>query len=357
MTSVGIHGIGTYAPEHVRTNQWWPKELVASWQARPSLVGRAAQEQVGSPHLARVLTAMEKVDADPFKGSVERRVMAENQKPSDMELHAARSAMADAKVKPDEIDALLVYSVVPDFLVAPQATLLHHELGLRPDVLTLDTNNACNSFLQHLIVARSLIASGRCRKALLVQSCGALHMCRQQDPYSAWFGDGASAVVVGPVAEGSGILSVSTRTDGSYFRSVVAGAAGKRWYAATEPLYIYNDDRAKAREMFLAVADMGHEVITDALGAIGMKGEEIDFYASHQATPWFRQVTQESNGLTRARSCDTFKWAGNVSACNIPFSLYGGAKESQLKQGDLVAMYSGGSGLSYSGIIMRWTHA
>ena len=106
--------------------------------------------------------------------------------------------------------------------------------------------------------------------------------------------------------------------------------------------------------MYPATIDMAKDVIDDALGQIGKKPEDVDFYATHQSTYWFRKTTQDYMGLTNAKSFDSFAWTGSLGASNIPFMLGMGEREGLLRDGALVAMYTGGSGITWSGHVMRW---
>ena len=106
--------------------------------------------------------------------------------------------------------------------------------------------------------------------------------------------------------------------------------------------------------MFLMLADRGKEVVVDALEKLQLRPEDVQFYAAHQATIWFRRVTQAHIGLTGARSADTFPWAGTLSAANIPLVMATAEAEGALLDGNLVAIYSGGTGMTWSASILRW---
>ena len=159
--------------------------------------------------------------------------------------------------------------------------------------------------------------------------------------------------LVGPVPPPRGLLSQSHRVDGSQHRALVTTVPGGSWWDDGKPV-TWPLDRKKARHMFLMLADRGKEVVVDALARLELRPEDVQFYAAHQATIWFRRVTQQHIGLTGARSADTFPWAGTLSAANIPLVLATAEAEGLLLDGDLVAMYSGGTGMTWSASILRW---
>src|SRR5437868_2627100 len=109
MTSVGILGIGVYLPETVRRNDWWPESVVARW--RDKALHRVEHLPVAlTDGVQRALDAMAEFRDDPFNGSVERRVMRDDEWSSEMETQAAERALADARVDAGQIDALISYS-------------------------------------------------------------------------------------------------------------------------------------------------------------------------------------------------------------------------------------------------------
>src|SRR5262245_34796895 len=115
--NVGIYSVGTFLPEHIRTNDFWPKDSVAKWAAHHgSTVDRASagsdEEETETAQI--ILKHMSQYRNDPFRGAVERRVMAENMKTTDMEIEAAKQAIARANIDPASIDLLLTSTNLPD---------------------------------------------------------------------------------------------------------------------------------------------------------------------------------------------------------------------------------------------------
>ncbi len=357
-TAVGILGVGTYLPEVVRKNDWWPASIVAKWEEKLAVKKERRSAEGAAPELppgaAEVIAALARYADDPFKGGLERRVMSNDMLPSDMEVAAGKNALERAGVRPSEIDLLLVFSQLPDYIAVPTAPIVHKQLGLRADCLSTSTDSACNSFLVQLAIAEQMIAAGGVKKALLIQSSAAQHLIRPEDQHSAWFGDGATAVVVGRVGQGRGILGSAHRTDGSLYRALVGGCpSGGRWFDGGQLAYYFADREASVK-LALLLPSLGKTVIDEALKRAGADAGDVDFYASHQGTVWFREVTQRHLGLAHARHFDSYAWTTSLAASNIPFVLAMAEKEGLLRAGDLVAMYSGGSGITVSGTILRW---
>ena len=109
-----------------------------------------------------------------------------------------------------------------------------------------------------------------------------------------------------------------------------------------------------AQAIILGSVDRAQQIIPEALGKAGFTPADVDFYACHQGVPWLREVTQEYCGLDRARWVDTYASFASLSAANIPLVMSIGQREGLLRNGDLVAVFSGGTGETWASVVLRW---
>jgi 3-oxoacyl-[acyl-carrier-protein] synthase-3 len=357
MSNVGIWGLGTYLPPIVRTNDWWPQHVVDEWRVRQGKrVTRAtidaADGDVGDGARACLAAAAEYAH-DPFEGAVERRVMPDDMWPSDMQAAAARDAMARAGVGPSDIDFLLVQSSTNDYVHVPDGCRVHELLGLPYRCFTLQAEAMCHAFIQHLVVAESLVKAGTGRVGLVIQCCVMSRHLRQDDPFSAWFGDGATAAVVGPVSDGKGILAHSHATDGAFHGGLVSGVVGKQWYDDGRVIAHVRDEK-KARAMLLAVPDAVKSLGDETIDKSGLRKDELKFIATHQASIWLGRVVQKHMGLDQCARVDTFRWATSLTGCNLPLCMSVAEKEHLLHDGDPIFMFSGAAGMTVGTLVARW---
>lgn len=352
--AVGILGLGAYLPPEIRTNAAWTAKVVASWSPprdRPREAPPAPRDE--SAGAAAVRRAMEQIADDPFQGSVQRHVMSPGMLASEMEIAAARDALARADVNAHEIDAVIGFSFVPDLLCAPNACLVQQALGMRREAFVLNLDTVCNSFQTQLELATALIRAGQARKVLLFQSSSLTLLAPFDAPFAPLFGDGATAQVVGAVSAGRGVLGSAHICDASLYGGLPGGIPGKRWYEDGRTV-IYLADRVKSRQMLHAVADQATETIGRALAQAQVAHDEVDFVATHQASAWFREVVQAHVGLPRARSVDTFTTAASLSAANIPFVLATADREGMLRDDENVVTFGGGGGVTVGSFVLRW---
>jgi 3-oxoacyl-[acyl-carrier-protein] synthase-3 len=348
MTSAGILGVGAFLPAAIRGNHWWSEDDVRSWPrpgAPPQLPADA------TPAARRVFTEMSRYARDPFQGIRERRIADPSTSPTELEAIAAERALAQAAVAPGDIDLLLVHTAVPDYLFSNTAAILHERLGLARSCLSLQVDASAYSFLGQLALATQLVGAGAARRALLVQSSTASRLVDRKDPASVFFGDAATAAVVGHVPAPQILASVH-RTDGRFPRTAIASVPGGRWYDGKPIAHVA--DPAGAFRVFLDTVDCALDVIPAALDAAGLTARDIAFFGVHQGTPWLRAMTQEALGLGAARTVDLFATTGYIFASSIPLVLDTAHREGSLAAGDIVLLFGGGTGATYGATVLRW---
>jgi 3-oxoacyl-[acyl-carrier-protein] synthase-3 len=356
MSSVGILGLGTYLPRTVRTNDHWSSAIVADWHDR--MAARATRPDAPAPEtlssgVRRTLAAMQEYAKDPFRGAVERRVMSDEMTTSEMEAFAAKEAMQRAGIDASQIGAIFTQTPAPECVLRNSAAVTHRLLGLSPHCLVTSTSAACNAFATHVALAKGLIASGQARYVLSVHSSAMTRVMRDEEPDSAWWGDGASAAVIGAVSDGKGLLAVTHDADGTSCNAITLGVPGRRWWEDGQ-CTIHAPDREHTRAMLLNLVDRAGASIAKTLQVAGIHPEDVKFYASHQGTVWFTAATAAQAGLERAKTVVTFPSFGNIASASIPLVLAIGEREGMIRDGTIVVTFAGGAGEVWSSMCFRW---
>src|SRR2546425_7183200 len=159
-------------------------------------------------------------------GIRERHIVEGDEVTSGMATKAAKEALARAKLKGEDLDAIIIATTSPDYFLPTAACLVQESLGARKAAV-FDLGAACAGFVYGLAVARGLVASGAAQKILLV---GAETISRFIDwtdrATCVLFGDGAGAVVIEASAAGAGIQSTALPGDGREKRHLRLGGGG-----------------------------------------------------------------------------------------------------------------------------------
>lgn len=197
--AIDLESVAVSVPRLVLTNDHWcdhhPEAVVAGTRWSP-------------PGSEAFRHAIALYAADPFRGARERRVLEPEGSALELEASAARRALQAAGLGVEEIDLLICTSFPSDEHGIGGATFLARELGLAGTAWNLEAASA--SAVVALQTACSLIAAGKQQRALVVTSCTFSRVAPSDEIGSWGVGDGASAMVVGPVEDGAGLLGSHT---------------------------------------------------------------------------------------------------------------------------------------------------
>ncbi|RYE77549.1 MAG: ketoacyl-ACP synthase III, partial [Oxalobacteraceae bacterium] len=97
-----------------------------------------------------------------------RRICPEWQTFSDLAFDASERLLAELQWNKDEIDALIVITQSPDYLIPATAIILQDRLGLKSGTIAFDINLGCSAYAFGLHVLGAMMASGGIKKALLL---------------------------------------------------------------------------------------------------------------------------------------------------------------------------------------------
>lgn len=106
--------------------------------------------------------------SDPFRGTVERRVVSQDETSLSLEYQAAIDVLQAAKLQPEDIDLMLVTSLFPEQVTPGNAAFLAGQLGLTSAAWNIEST--CTSVLVSLQTACSLVRTGEYRNVLVVVS-------------------------------------------------------------------------------------------------------------------------------------------------------------------------------------------
>ena len=129
-------------------------------------------------------------------GIRQRHIAAEGETTASLGEAAARAALADAGLTPDDIDLIIVATSTPDNTFPATAVEIQNRLGMRHGA-AFDMQAVCSGFVYALTTADLYIRGGMAKRVLVI---GAETFSRILDwtdrTTCVLFGDGAGAVVL-----------------------------------------------------------------------------------------------------------------------------------------------------------------
>lgn len=286
------------------------------------------------------------------RSGIERRhFAADDETTSDMGAAAARAALLDAELNPNDIDAIIVATSTADLTFPSAATMVQAALGMERG-FAFDVQAVCAGFAYALSNANALILSGQAERVLVI---GAETFSRIMDwtdrGTCVLFGDGAGAVILEArtgtgTSEDRGILATDLNSDGRY-RDLLYVDGG----VSTQTTGVL---RMQGNQVFRHAVEKLAQTAETALAKAGLTAEDVDWIVPHQANIRIIQGTAKKMGLPMEKVVVTVQDHGNTSAASIPLALSVGKSRGQIKPGDLVVTEAIGGGLAWGAVVIRW---
>jgi 3-oxoacyl-[acyl-carrier-protein] synthase-3 len=329
-----IAGIGHYVPDRVVTN----KDLEAMMDTSDDWI----VERTG---------IHERRWVDPES----------NDRPSTMGTKAARLAIEDAGLTPDDIDFIVFATLSPDYYFPGPGVQVQELLGIK-EIGALDVRNQCSGFVYGLSVADQFIKTGMYKNILVIGSeyhSGGLEKTTRGRGVTVIFGDGAGAVVLQRTEEDRGVLSTHLHSEGKHAKELaLLGPATSRWVDAimeeNDPEDTSYYPYMNGNFVFKHAVTRFSEVIMEALQTNQFQTSDIDLLIPHQANLRISQFIQKKMQLKDEQVYNNIMRYGNTTAASIPIALSEAHAEGRIKNGDIVCLAAFGSGFTWASALIKW---
>jgi len=334
---------------------------------RPHLLPRSGSSiGTGSYVPARVMTNAEfaaRKDLDTSDewirtrtGIVERRFAGEKEFTSDMAAEAARRALANAGVKPEEVDLILVATVTPDMPFPSTSCLVQQKLGAKR-AACFDINAACSGFLYALEIGQQFVAAHTYHTVLVIGAEKLTSILDFTDRNTCvLFGDGAGAALLrSRGGDSHGILTTCMGADGNHGDLLKVPAGGSRCPASHASVDgKLHSIRMMGREVFKQAVNAMTAAATEALARCQLTGADIALVIPHQANLRIIDALGERIRVPRDRIYVNLHRYGNTSAASVPIALDEAAHEGRIRRGDLILLVAFGAGFTWASCVVQW---
>ena len=168
-------------------------------------------------------------------GIRERHIVDPGVATSDIAAPAARAALEEAGLHPDDIGFIVVGTTTPDTIFPSTACKLQAKIGATK-AWGFDLGAACSGFTYSLTVGMQMVATGACEHALVVGADVMSSIIDYTDRSTCiLFGDGAGAVVLSPASvDEPHIIDFTHEIDGTGGAALCMPAGGSRRPASHE---------------------------------------------------------------------------------------------------------------------------
>lgn len=322
MTYARIAGIGSFLPEKVVSN----KDLEKSMDTSDEWI----RERTGIKR---------------------RHIAADNETTSSLGLEAARRAMADAGVGPEDIDLIIVGTCTPDKVFPSTACIIQRQLGVKGSA-ALDVNAACSGFIYGLDLANRYIKTGGAKTALVIGAETLSRITNWEDRGTAiLFGDGAGCIVL-QASDEPGIFATHIHADGEYedLLQVQCGVSVGYDKLQAGKAFIEMNGNAVFKRAVATFDNIARETVADFDGDLS----DIDWFVPHQANMRIIKAAARKLGLPMERVIATVDEHANTSGASIPLALDQAVKDGRIKRGDTVMFAAFGAGFTWGSAMLKY---
>lgn len=289
-------------------------------------------------------------------GIKERRYADANETATSLAARAVRHALDQAGMDVQQIDGIVLATIIPDQPVPSMASALARLLGI-PGALAFDINAACSGWLYALEIGRAFIRSGTAKNLIVVTAELLSRITNPNDHETAFlFGDGAGAAILTAASGGHRLHRMALSGNANLFEAIQRPGGG-----ATRPVpnatgsdrndfYLQMDGAAVFKNAVVAFADQ----IEQTLARHNLTPADIEWIVPHQANERILKAVGKRVGIPFERFVVTIGKYGNTSGASVSMALGWAAEEGIFKSGDRIIFCSVGAGLTYAGGLMVW---
>ena len=308
---------------------------------------------------------------ESITGIRERRYVPDDLVTSDIAADAAEKAIAAAGIDREELDCIIVAHNFGDVragttrsdLVPALAARVKAKLAIQtPRTVAFDLIFGCPGWLQGVIQADAMIASGHARRVMVI---GAETLSRVSDPHdrdSLIYADGAGATILEAREDGDGgVVAHAVRSDTLEHSQMLYMGHSFNRESFLEALFLKMEGRKLYRYALNTVA----LAIKDCLDRANIALGDVKKILIHQANGKMDEAILEALYKLHGEAAPphdimpmTISFLGNSSVATIPTLLdlivRGELEPHSLNPGDVVIFASVGAGMHINAVAYRW---
>ncbi len=302
-------------------------------------------------------------------GIEERRYAKPEYKASDLGFFAAKKAIEDAKINPEELDYIIFahnfgdvkINAIQSDILPSLATRVKHLLQIEnPNCVAYDILFGCPGWIEGVIQAQAFIKAGIAKKCLVIGGETLSRVVDMNDRDSMIYSDGAGACIVEATDKNdSGILSHASQT-----------------FTKEEAYYLFfgnSNDKNKdkdvryikmhGRKIYEFALTNVPKAMQTALDKSGVSIDDVKKIFIHQANEKMDEAIIKrfyrlyKKPIPEGIMPMSIHKLGNSSVATVPtlldLVLKGNIENQQVKKGDVIILASVGAGMNINAIVYK----
>jgi 3-oxoacyl-[acyl-carrier-protein] synthase-3 len=295
-------------------------------------------------------------------GYEKHRISKDTSTVSDFGIFGIRHMLEEGWIQKEDIGAVIVVGLCPDYFVPHNSNIIQGELGLDSDVMCMDIAQGCCGFLLGLFQSFMLLEQLGDKKVLLVNGDVLSHKVSKHDRNDfPLVGDAATITVVENTDDDAEIY-YEMHMDGSRRDVLKIPAGGFKMPSTPETgeMKDIGDGNVKSLDhmhmdgnsVFNFVQVEVPPLIEHALKETGQTIEDIDWFLFHQPNKFMLQKLAQKLGVPFEKMpMNLVESYGNPSGASIPLVAIHNLKEQLLREKCKCCFSAFGSGLAWGVMI------
>jgi 3-oxoacyl-[acyl-carrier-protein] synthase-3 len=286
-------------------------------------------------------------------GIKSRRVADPDVCTSDLCAAAGQVLLQRLNWDPKSVDALILVTQTPDYVMPSSSCVIQHRLGMRETCAAFDVSLGCSAYVYGLWLANSLIASGGCRRIVLMTGETPSKFVDPKDRTTALlFGDAGSATALEAAADGDPARAYYVMmTDGAGGgHLIVPGGMFRNRFPEDRAQYSLHMEGV---QIFDFTRTRVPPLIDDLFALSATSPKDYEYFVFHQANQYLIKFLASKAGLDQSKVPYSIGEFGNTGAASVPLTLALAGAPKGMNDGYNVMLLGFGVGLSWGGVSMR----
>lgn len=298
-------------------------------------------------------------------GVLKRYVVNEGVTALDLAYEACQNLFVLYKDLPAQIDGIIFCTQTADYIMPPNACLLHKKLALPEDVFAFDFTLACSGYIYGLALAQALICAKISKNVILVNADTYSRYIHPRDRSArTLFSDGAAVSWITQSDSSQGIIDIQCATSGKNFEKLFIPAGGCRIPKNSSTSVPMTDENGNVRTLENIHMDgMGilgfvnsriPQQIRKVLNRNSLTLDQINLFVFHQASKLALDSLTRILNVEKEKVYQNLPQVGNTVSASIPIALKDAWQSGRILKGHKVLLSGFGVGLSWGTALLEF---
>lgn len=297
-------------------------------------------------------------------GFGKRRAAKADSTSSDFCVYGLNYLIDNALIKREEIGAIVVTGLTPDYFIPHVSNIIHGECGLPPDVICLDIPQGCAGFMVGAMQAFMLLDIVGNKKVVVFNSDVLCRKDKEEKLTSASFTGDATAVTIFENDTNEEDIFMNLYNNGKERNALIMHAGGYKMPRSAETAKVvdigdgtkksYDELWMDGSKVFNFVQKEVPPMIEEILSYSKTKKEEIEWYLFHQPNKFMLQKLADKLEIPWEKMpMNVVENFGNSNGTTIPVNITYNLGEKLVKNKYKCCLSGFGAGLSWSSMVIN----